>query len=118
MNDDCKVTDEQVEAAVRVLNAAGIDMTRLAEAIIEGAYALQTTLEAAAEIIRAAILPIVDHISEILEEVEKAGIFEEETNARRRRINRERLRLIEQRYKVQIRRYERAKHYRRIYKPP
>lgn len=118
MNDDCKATDEQVEAALRVLNAAGIDAQGLAEAIIEIAYALQTAIEAAAEIIRAALPPIVDRLLEILEEIEEVGAFEEETRARRWRINRERLRLIEQRYKVQIRHYERAKPYRRIYKPP
>lgn len=118
MNDDCKVTDEQAEAALRVLNAAGIDTQGLAEAVIEIAYALQTAIEAAVEIIRAALPPIVDRLSEILEEVEEAGRFEEETRARRRRINRERARLIEQRYKAQIRHNERAKPYRRIYKPP
>lgn len=117
MNDDCKATDEQVEAALRVLNAAGIDVQGLAEAIIEIAYALQTAIKAA-EIICATLPPIVDCLSEILEEIEEVGAFEEEPRARRRRINRERLRLIEQRYKVQIRHYERAKPYRRIYKPP
>lgn len=44
--------------------------------------------------------------------------FEMTPRARRRKVERERARHIEQRYRAEIRRCERDKPYRRIYKPP
>lgn len=118
MNDDFKVTDEQTEAALRVLRAAGIDTAELAKAVIEIAYALQTAIEAAAEIIRQLMPPITEQLSEIMKMLEESGVFDDEPRARRQILNRERARLIESRYRVKIRHYERSTPYRRIYKPP
>ena len=54
-----------------------------------------------------------------LEELEKAiSDIETEPRARRRKAERDRARRIEQRYRAEIRRCERERPYRRIYKPP
>lgn len=118
MNDEYNVTDQQTEAALRVLRAAGIDTAGLAEAVVNAAYALQTAFEAVVEIIRQLLPPVIDRLSEIIEEIEEAAFVADPPAARRRKMNRERARMIESRYRVQIRHYERATPYRRIFKPP
>ena len=62
---------------------------------------------------------LVDLAGKILEELEKAiSDIETEPRARRRKAERDRARRIEQRYRAEIRRCERERPYRRIYKPP
>lgn len=63
---------------------------------------------------------MVDIVGIILEELEKAvsDIETVEPGARRRKAERDRTRAIEQRYRAEIRRCERERPYRRIYKPP
>jgi len=118
MNGEYKVTDQQTEAALRVLRAAGIDTAGLAEAVVNAAYALQATFEAVVEIVRQLLPPVIDRLSEIIEEIEEAAFTPDPPAARRRKLNRERARLIESRYRAQIRHYERVTPYRRIFKPP
>lgn len=72
------------------------------------AYLVQETVET-----------VVDVAGRILEELGKMiSDTETEPRARRRKVERDRARAIEQRYRAEIRRCEREKPYRRIYKPP
>lgn len=75
---------------------------KLAEAIAQITDSIQNVMERLAEI-----------FGEIQEEAEHI-----EPRARRRRNERSRARLIEQQYRVKIKACERARPFRRIYKPP
>jgi len=57
-------------------------------------------------------------LEEIFQEIEKSGILNIGPRARWKKQERDRARMIEQRYMVQIRYCERSRPYRRIYKPP
>lgn len=58
-------------------------------------------------------------LNRIFEQIEEnAAVFDIEPRHRRRKRDRERARLIEQRYSVKIRCCERARPFRRVYKPP
>lgn len=96
-----EITTEQANAAARVLRAAGIKTEKLAE-----------TLRQAAEVLNI--------LSDAWEQIEESGVLDivEEPRARRRKQNRARARVIEQKYRAEIRRVENERIYRRIYKPP
>ena len=59
-------------------------------------------------------------LSDAWEKIEESGVLDivEEPRARRRKKNRARARVIEQKYRAEIRRVENEHIYRRIYKPP
>lgn len=61
---------------------------------------------------------LVLELEEIFQELEKSGILNIGTRARWKKQERDRARMIEQRYMVQIRHYERSRPFQRIYKPP
>lgn len=63
--------------------------------------------------------PAVNALAEYLSELEESGVFDNaEPRVRRRKRERNRARAIEQRYRAEIRRCERERPYRQIYKPP
>ena len=83
------------------------------------AQLLYNLARAWAERVTCTIQEMVDLAGKILEELEKAiSDIETEPRARRRKAERDRARRIEQRYRAEIRRCERERPYRRIYKPP
>lgn len=98
------------EAYFQLAKAAGIDVEAIAEVI--------ERIKEGLRLIFGTVTEVADAISRIWRELEESGVFEIEPRARRRRINRERTRAIERRYAVQIKHWERARPYRRIYKPP
>lgn len=59
---------------------------------------------------------IFDKLKALAQEIEASFIIE--PSARRRKAERDRARAIKQRYRAEIRRCERERPYRRIYKPP
>lgn len=83
-----------------------------------------STEEAAERISRAiqgiaqSVKDLCDGLIQIFGKIEKSGIFDIEPRHRRRKRERDRARLIEQRYSAEIRRCERARPFRRVYKPP
>lgn len=84
------------------------------------------SLEEAAAAISKFVQVITDGLKEafgsltvIFQEIEEAAaLLEVEPRAQRRKKARSRARFIEQRYRAEIRRCERERPYRRIYKPP
>lgn len=63
--------------------------------------------------------PAANALAVYLSELEESGVFDNaEPRARRRKRERSRARAIEQRYRAEIRRCERERPYRQIYKPP
>lgn len=92
-----------------------------AEAIIEAARIfaerVKIAFEEAAEAISrlASLFDTFKEFEELEKELEEIG---REPRARRRRMARSRARAIEQRYRAEIRRLERNRFCRRIYKPP
>ena len=78
-------------------------------------------IQEAVQVIRDEITSIADTLTSAVEkfitQVEEA-VAQAEPKHRRRKRQRERAALIERRYMVQIRHYERAHPFRRVYKPP
>lgn len=102
------------------------DPGRLHEVICNLAEQTGISVEEAAECISRAIRLVAqsikdlcDGLNRIFEQIEEnGGVFRIEPRHRRRKRDRERARLIEQRYREKIRRCERARPFRRVYKPP
>ena len=83
------------------------------------ACTIEEIAEEIAHIIQKSAETLVDVAGKILEELGEAiSDSETEPRARRRKVERDRARRIEQRYRAEIRRCERERPYRRIYKPP
>ena len=103
------LTEYEAQALYNLVRAWAERVTCTIEEIAEEvAYLVQKTAET-----------VVDVAGRILEELGKAiSDSETEPRARRRKVERDRARRIEQRYRAEIRRCEREKPYRRIYKPP
>lgn len=103
------LTEYEARALYNLARAWAERVTCTIEEIAEEvAYLVQKTAET-----------VVDVAGRILEELGKAiSDSETEPRARRRKVERDRARRIEQRYRAEIRRCEREKPYRRIYKPP
>ena len=103
------LTEDEARALYNLARAWAERVTCTIEEIAEEvAYLVQKTAET-----------VVDVAGRILEELGKAiSDSETEPRARRRKVERDRARRIEQRYRAEIRRCEREKPYRRIYKPP
>ena len=78
---------------------------------------VKIAFEEAAEVLSrlASLFDPFKEFEELEKELEKIG---REPRARRRRMARSRARAIEQRYRAEIRRFERDRFCRRIYKPP
>lgn len=103
------LTEYEAQALYNLAREWAERVTCTTEEIAEEiAYLIQKTAET-----------VVDVAGRILEELEKMiSDTETEPRARRRKVERDRARDIEQRYRAEIRRCEREKPYRRIYKPP
>ena len=103
------LTEYEAQALYNLVRAWAERVACTIEEIAEEvAYLVQKTAET-----------VVDVAGRILEELGKAiSDSETEPRARRRKVERDRARRIEQRYRAEIRRCEREKPYRRIYKPP
>ena len=103
------LTGDEARALYNLARAWAERVTCTIEEIAEKiAYLVQKTAET-----------LVDIAGTILEELEKAiSDIETEPRVRRRKAERDRARRIEQRYRAEIRRCERERPYRRIYKPP
>ena len=103
------LTEDETQALYNLARAWAERVTCTIEEIAEKiAYLVQKTAET-----------LVDIAGTILEELEKAiSDIETEPRVRRRKAERDRARRIEQRYRAEIRRCERERPYRRIYKPP
>lgn len=98
---------------------------RLNEVICALAERTGISMEEAAERISRAIQAVTqsvkdlcDGLIQIFEQIEESGGFDIEPRHRRRKWDRDRARLIEQQYAAEIRRCERARPFRRVYKPP
>lgn len=78
---------------------------------------IQEIVEKTARLAQRTAEMLVDIAGRILEELEESGFFDN-TSPHARKRERERARIIEQKYRAEIRRCEREKPYRRIYKPP
>lgn len=98
---------------------------RLNEVVCTLAERTGISMEEAAERISRAIQEVVQSVKDlcdglirIFEQIEESGVFDIESRHRRRKRDRDRARLIEQRYNAEIRRCERARPFRRVYKPP
>lgn len=107
-----EITTEQANAAAQVLRAAGVKTEKIAETLRQAAEVLAMAFDVVAKALNI--------LSDAWEQIVESGVLDivEEPRARRRKQNRTRARLIEQRYRAEIRRVENTRIYRRIYKPP
>lgn len=105
------------EEAERFREAAMILAVQAGISAEEAIYRIQETVQ----VIRDEITSIADALTSAVEkfitQVEEA-VAQAEPKHRRRKRQRERAALIERQYMVQIRHYERAHPFRRVYKPP
>lgn len=102
-------TAEKLSEAIRLCaERYGISFEELAHRISQMIVVFGEGVAVALDSLKAAFGAIEEEIAEI----------SIERRARRRKRNRERAQAIERRYMVQIRHYERAMPYRRVYKPP
>ena len=89
------------------------------KAVRAWAERVQCTVEemigAIERILSAGRTPDLESMDDLRAELEEA---DKEPRARRRKLERDRARVIEQRYRAEIHRFERERFYRRIYKPP
>lgn len=106
-----KSLKERFEEAI---TAAGIKVNW--DALNELVEALEKAFADIEIMAQEAINLITRRYEELTEQTESA--VEVTDNARRRRMARSRARAIEQRYRAEIRRFERDRFCRRIYKPP
>lgn len=106
------ITTEQANAAAQVLRAAGIKTEKLAETLWRAAEVVAGVFEVLAEAFNI--------LADAWEKIKESGVLEitPESRARRRAQERARAKIIEQRYRAEIRRVENTRIYRRIYKPP
>ena len=107
-----EITTEQANAAARVLRAAVIKTEKLAETLRQAAEVFAMAFGVVAEAFNI--------LSDTWEQIEESGVLDivEEPRARQRKQNRALARVIEQKYRAEIRRVENERIYRRIYKPP
>ena len=104
----CADLAEQLKEAVRVLaEQAGISLEEAAGYISKAAQEIQER-----------IVTAIDGLAQALKAFEESGIFDIEPRPRRRKRARSRARLIEQLYRAEIRRAEKERPFRRVYKPP
>lgn len=68
--------------------------------------------------IKESVTTAVDELTRLFEQFEESGFFDMEPRAHRRKAERERARVAEQIYRTKIKRFERTRPFRRIYKPP
>ena len=101
------------EEAERFHKAAMILAERTGISAEEALYRIQE----AVQVIRGEIAALINAVEKFITQVEEA-VGQAEPKHRRRKRQRERAALIERRYMVQIRQYERAHPFRRVYKPP
>lgn len=101
----CGFTEEEAEA---IREAARVWAERVKIAFEEAAEALLRILSAAGS-------SEFESMEKLQKELEEIG---REPRARRRKMERSRMRTIEQRYRAEIHRFERERFCRRIFKPP
>ncbi len=111
------------EIAAAFYERSGITEEELTAFIVEVERRLrekiQAVISAAIAAVEEAIPALVDILTEITRAIEEElAVLDIEPRARRRKRDRERARRIEQEYRAEIRRCERQRFYRRIYKPP
>lgn len=109
--DSIGLTDEERQ---RVREVARVLAARVRIALEEAAELLSVIIQEAG----AAAETLADAFLKLREELEECGAFDIEPRAQRRKRERSRARSIEQQYRAEIRRCERERPYRRIYKPP
>ena len=83
----------------------------------EAIYRIQEALQVIRDEITSIAEKLTNAVEKFITQVEEA-VAQAEPKHRRRKRQRERAALIERRYMVQIRHYERAHPFRRVYKPP
>lgn len=104
----CADIAELLKEAIReIAEKAGISLEEAADYISKMAQGIQERIVHAA-----------DWLAQALKALEESGIFDIEPRPRRRKRERSRARLIEQLYRAEIRRAERERPFRRVYKPP
>lgn len=110
METEYGISTERIEAAARVLRASGVNIEKIAE-----------TLSLAMEVIARAF-DILSKTCNILaaawKKLKVSGALDIEPRSQRRTMNRDRARLIERRYSVKIRFYERVGTKKTLFKPP
>ncbi len=107
------ITKEELTAFIDALNAYNAEVERRLR------EKTKAVISAVISAVEEAIPALVDVLKEITRAVEEElAVLNIEHRARRRRRDRERARRIEQEYRAEIRRCERQRFYRRIYKPP
>ena len=106
------VTAEQANAALRILRDAGINTEQMAEILQKAIEVITRAFEMLSGTFKT--------IADAWENIKESGVLDVETNprARQRKQERARARMIEERYRAEIRQVEKTKIYRRIYKPP
>ena len=103
------------EQAERLKECAALFAEKTGFSIEEAAAAISNVLQVITDGLEEAF----GSLKYIFQEIEEAAaLLEVEPRARRREKARSRARFIEQRYRAEIRRIERKRIYRRIYKPP
>lgn len=95
------------------------DIEEVKEVVRVWAERVRTAYEEAAEAFLRILLAVgsseFESLEELRKELEEIG---REPRARRRKLERDRARAIEQRYRAEIHRFERERFCRRIFKPP
>lgn len=115
------------EYTTNYLEAVGEEAERFREAAMilaarqaftdEAIYRIQEALQVIRDVITSIADTPTNAVEEFITQVEEA-VAQAEPKHSRRKQRRERASLIERRYMVQIRHYERARPFRRVYKPP
>lgn len=105
------------EEAERFREAAMILSYRAGVSAEEAIYRIQEALQVIRDVITSIADTPTNAVEEFITQVEEA-VAQAEPKHSRRKQRRERASLIERRYMVQIRHYERARPFRRVYKPP
>ena len=105
------------EEAERFREAAMILAEQVGVSAEEAIYHIQEALQVIRDVITSIADTPKNAVEEFITQVGEA-VAQAEPKHSRRKQRRERASLIERRYMVQIRHYERARPFRRVYKPP
>lgn len=107
------------EMMIALCGFTGEEAEALREVIQECAERVKCSVEemigAVFRMVSAAGAPDLEALEDLQKELEEIG---REPRARRRKMERDRARAIEQRYRAEIHRFERDRFCRRIFKPP
>lgn len=107
------------ETIIALCGFTGEEAETLREVVRECAERVKCSVEeligAVLRMVSAGAAPDVEALEDLQKELEEIG---REPRARRRKLERDRARAIEQRYRAEIHRFERERFCRRIFKPP